>query len=198
MIQRAVGRHTSLQDPWQRMACNVPLGAYGKGARRGFRWYFSGESRVEVQSVDDVIDWLMMCTYVRDEQLFFEADYWQHPCTLEQIGKGDCEDFSLWAWRKLAELGECVEFVAGRCRRAAPPNDGHTWVHLRRDDSIIVLDPTMSTPDAMLRPLEAVKSDYLPEVSVEASFARYAYVGYLMRSHGQDLGHSNDAPPRRG
>lgn len=195
MFERAVGRRTALQDPWHRMACTVPLGAYGKGARRGFRWYFRGTSRVPVESVDGVIEWLMACTYVRDEQLFFEADYWQHPCTFEQLRKGDCEDFSLWAWRKLAELGESVEFVAGRCRRAVPPNDGHTWVHLRRDATIFVLDPTMPTTEAMLRPLEAVREDYLPEVSVEASFTRFAYAGYLMRGEGNRTGAAKAIQP---
>jgi hypothetical protein len=187
MIQRAVGWRTVQQDPWQRVACTVPLSAYGRGARRGFRWYFRGTSRVAVQSVEDVLDWLGTCSYIRDEALFFEADYWQHPCTLEHLRKGDCEDFALWAWRKLAELGECVEFVAGRCRRSAAaaedtPGDGHTWVHLRRDDAVLLLDPTMPSPSSMLRPLDAVRDDYLPEVSVEASFARFAYVGYLHSS----------------
>jgi hypothetical protein len=186
MIQRAVGRHTVRRDPWERVACTVPLSAYGLGARRGFPWYFEGQSRVSVGSVDDVLAWLASCHYVRDETLFFEPDFWQHPCTLEHLGKGDCEDFALWAWRKLAELGEHAEFVAGRCRvlpssRSGNLGNGHAWVHLRRNDDMLLLDPTMSTSAAMLRPLSAVRDDYLPEVSVDTTFTRYAYLGYLQR-----------------
>ena len=179
MLQRAVGLRGPRRDPWQRVACTVPLSAYGQGARHGFRWYFDGDSRVKVHSLEDVLAWLQACTYMPDRQLFYEADYWQHPCTFEQIRKGDCEDFALWAWRKLAELEYRVEFVAGRCRKADSDQRGHTWVHVHRDAGLWLLDPTMPTPGSMLCPLEEVRDDYLPEVSVEATFARYAYLGYL-------------------
>jgi hypothetical protein len=45
--------------------------------------------------------------------LFGEADFWQHPSTFERLRTGDCEDFAVWAWRKLIELGYDVDLVAG-------------------------------------------------------------------------------------
>jgi predicted transglutaminase-like cysteine proteinase len=34
----------------------------------------------------------------------------EHPGAFERRRRGDCEDFALWAWRKLAEVGVDAEF----------------------------------------------------------------------------------------
>ena len=87
---------------------------FGDGARHGFEWVFEGASAVDVSSVDDILEWLRGCRYETDESLFVESDFWQHPRTFEQFKRGDCEDFALWAWRKLVELGLDASLIIGR------------------------------------------------------------------------------------
>jgi hypothetical protein len=156
------------------------------GARRAFTWYFQGESSVEVDSLPAIQDWLLGCEYARDPDLFQEEDFWQHPCTFEELRQGDCEDFSLWTWRKLIYLGHDAEFVAGRCRMPGCAASGHTWVLLRQEGVLYVFDPVMRDRDEMIRPLEEVRHEYIPEVSVDQAFSRYVYTGYFLRRRGQE------------
>ena len=92
----------------------VSTTAFGPGSRCDFSHYFEGESHVPVSSIDDIVKWLTSCEYVTDLALFHEQDVWQHPAAFEQLRRGDCEDFALWAWRKLAEVGVEAEFYVGR------------------------------------------------------------------------------------
>ena len=78
--------------------------AFGPGSRCDFAHYFEGESHVPVASIDDIVRWLTSCEYDTDIALFHEQDVWQHPADFEQLRRGDCEDFALWAWGKLAEI----------------------------------------------------------------------------------------------
>ncbi len=106
-------------------------------------------------------------------------DYWQHPCAFEQRRVGDCEDFALWAWRKLVCLGYNAEFVAGFSVDADGALRGHTWILLRPGGNIYLFDPVLGERAPMLMPLSAVKRSYIPEVSVGPDFTRYAYNGCL-------------------
>ena len=92
----------------------VPATAFGPGSHQPFARYFDGESSVGVTSIDDIVDWLGRCEYVSDAEQFHEQDVWQEPCAFERRRRGDCEDFALWAWRKLAEIGVDAEFFVGR------------------------------------------------------------------------------------
>jgi hypothetical protein len=194
-IARLLLRTLPLEDPWQRFASAVPLGVYGLGARRDFNWYFEGESAVQVRSIGEVQEWLLGCAYVSDPNLFQEADFWQHPCTFEQLRKGDCEDFSLWAWRKLVRLGYDAEFVAGRCVQpgCAETDHGHTWVVFRENGAVYLFDPTIRACAHMIRPLDTVRCEYIPEVSVDQHFTRYAYAGYYLRRRGENAPPSHPA-----
>ena len=183
-ITRLLLRTAALDDPWARFAHAVPLHRYGLGARRDFRWYFEGESTIPVTSLAEVQDWLLGCAYVRDPDLFQTADFWQHPLTFEQLRRGDCEDFTLWAWRKLVRLGYDAEFVAGHAAQPGACPGGHTWILLRDGGEPRLFDPVLRRRALMIRPLEAVRYEDVPEVSVDRRFARYAYAGYLLRRHG--------------
>ena len=185
-VSRLLLRAVPIGDAWKRFPSAVPLGVYGIGARQAFTWYFQGESTVEVFSIEEIQDWLLGCEYARDPDLFQEADFWQHPCTFEELRQGDCEDFSLWAWRKLIRLGYDAEFVAGRCRMPGCAASGHTWVLLRKDGEKFVFDPVMRDREEMIRPLSAVRHEYIPEVSVDRAFRRYVYSGYFLRRRGQE------------
>ncbi len=169
-----------VQDRWKRYPQNVPLRAYGKGARHEFSWYLHGESSVEVNSLDQIVKWLAACTYTRDSELFLEADYWQHPCVFEALRQGDCEDFALWAWRKLARLGYDAEFVAGYVQHEGA-HRGHAWVLIREGDQTYLFDPVLRAEAVMIVPLDEVAAVYVPEVSIDAELTQYVYGGYLHR-----------------
>lgn len=179
-FRRLLLQTMAAKDPWTRYAYGVPLHVYGLGARRDFRWYFEGESAVAIRSVEDVQDWLLGCEYARDPDLFQEADFWQHPRTFEHLRKGDCEDFSLWTWRKLVRMGYDAEFVAGQSLVEGHTLP-HTFVVYREGTRTLLFDPVIRDRGRMIRPLKDVAASYVPEVSVDGSFARYAYLGYFLR-----------------
>lgn len=182
-LARLLLRTVSLENPWERYVSSVPLKVYGLGAQRDFCWYFEGESTVEVASIEDMKEWLLGCDYASDPDLFQQVDFWQHPCTFEQLRKGDCEDFSLWAWRKLVRLGYDAEFVAGRCVQpgCTETHHGHTWIVFRKDGVTYLFDPIIRARSHMVEPLDAVRHEYIPEVSVDGHFTRYAYAGYYLK-----------------
>ena len=188
-LSRLLMRLLPLDNPWERFASSVPLSVYGMGAQREFRWYFEGRSSVEIQSIEEIQEWLLGCEYVSDPDLFQEADFWQHPCTFEQLRKGDCEDFALWAWRKLVRLGYQAEFVAGQFVLPGCPDPdyghGHTWLLFKKEGVLYLFDPIIRERDHMIQPLDAVCHDYTPEVSVDQHFNRYAYAGYYLKRRGE-------------
>ena len=96
----------------------VPATAFGPGSRQRFSHDFEGESAVHVQSIDDIAAWLSRREYVSDVEQFHEPDLWQQPCEFERRQRGDCEDFALWTWRKLIEIGVEAEFFVGRVAAA--------------------------------------------------------------------------------
>lgn len=178
---RSLLRTVPLCDPWKRYAFAVPTHLYGLGAEEDFTWYFEGESRVQVQTLAEVVDWLRGCTYAHDDTVFQTEDYWQHPLTFERFRVGDCEDFALWAWRKLTRLGYDAEFVAGHSQVSSCHRSGHAWVHVSDGATTYLLDGIMPCHHTALQPLETLREDYLPEVSIDGSLQRYAYAGYFQR-----------------
>lgn len=184
-LQRPLYRlllHTiPLDDPWRRYPHPVPLHRFGQGARHDFGWYFEGESQVEVGSLAEIQTWLLGCRYRRDGDLFHEADFWQHPRTFERLRQGDCEDFALWAWRKLVRLGFEAEFVAGHRRHRRGPAEPHAWVLFRREGQLHVFEAVAREAERMVRPLAAVHERYAPEVAVDARLQRYVFAAYYRR-----------------
>src|SRR6186997_2101769 len=118
------------KSSWKRLSLPVPIGAFGPGSQREFAHYFEGESGVRVESIDEIVEWLLTCQYMTDATQFNERDLWQHPIAFEQLRCGDCEDFALWAWRKLADIGIDAEFYVGRVVLGGEPGTDrqHAWV----------------------------------------------------------------------
>lgn len=161
-------------DPWDRIEVGFALRHLGSGARYDFGWYFEGESAVPVNSLHELRSWLRGCRYVRDEHLFHERDYWQHPRTFEQLRRGDCEDFALWAWRKLVELGHDADFVVGSCT-GEPPGHRHAWVIYREGGVEYLMEP-----GNWVRPLREVRAEYRPFFGVGPDRRRFTFAGYLL------------------
>jgi hypothetical protein len=178
-----LGPRAPVDDPWERSSAALPARAFGRGSVRDFRWYFERESEVRVASLDDVCDWLLGCAYVSDRELFNEADFWQHPGTFERLRQGDCEDYALWAWRKLVELGVDAELVAGRWDVTRADAGHHAWVVFREGDAEFVLEAVARTRAAMVRPLAEVRAQYRPHAAVNARFETTAFAGALLTEH---------------
>jgi hypothetical protein len=164
----------------------VPTTAFGPGSRRPFAEYFEGDSSVRVQSIDDIVSWLQGCEYVTDVELFHERDYWQHPSAFEQRRCGDCEDFALWAWRKLAEIGVDADFCVGSVISLdeSPEIDRqHAWVVFRAGDTAYLFEPAARIGSLMIRPLADAIHEYVPHFAVNHRFETQAFAGCASESH---------------
>jgi hypothetical protein len=173
------------ESPWDRVPMRVPQTAFGPGSRQPFAAYFEGASGVRVHSLDDIVTWLQTCEYVSDAELFHERDVWQHPAAFEQRRRGDCEDFALWAWRKLAELGIDAEFCVGRviCGDRSRCGYQHAWVIYRVNESVFLFEPAAETPSRMIRPLADAMADYVPHFAVDHRFDTTAFAGCALDVH---------------
>ncbi len=101
------------------------------------------------------------CRYVSDENQFGRKDYWQPPEQFEEGKKGDCDDFSLWAWRQLIQMGYETRFVTGMVGRY---REGHAWVTFKKDGKYFLLEP-LSWPVGLWQPRLSIIR-YKPKFSV--------------------------------
>jgi len=168
-------------SPWERIQIDVPATAFGPGARRQFVHYFEGDSLVAVSSIDDIVAWLQTCEYVSDVDQFHEPDVWQRPSDFERRRRGDCEDFALWAWRKLIEIGVDAEFFVGRvvCGDDGSVARQHAWIVYRCDDEVYLFEPAARDRANMIQPWCAVKDHYIPHFAVNGCSVTSAFVGCL-------------------
>lgn len=166
----------SKDDLWSATYQNIPLKFYGGGADQNFDYYLSRSSGVVVSSVRDVTHWLLGCEYISDPEQFNKRDHWQHPVDFEVTRRGDCEDFALWTWRKLVELGHDAEFMVGKWI-----HDGrvgtHAWVFLRHEGEMFVLETTGRSLERIVHLHEDVKDRYVPFASVDAGLRKKVYNG---------------------
>lgn len=176
---RVAARLLGRESVWEPVRIAVPAGAFGPGSRRPFSSYFKGKSSVRVQSIDDIVEWLQACEYVSDIELFHEQDVWQHPRAFEKRRRGDCEDFALWAWRKLAEIGIDAELCVGRmiCGERPEVDRQHAWVVFRVDGTSYLFEPAARVRSRMIRPLADVSDAYVPHFAVNHRFDTQAFIG---------------------
>ena len=163
----------------------VPATAFGPGSRWQFSHYFEGTSCVPATSIDDIVKWLGTCEYVSDLDQFHEPDLWQQPCAFEQRQRGDCEDFALWTWRKLIEIGIEAEFFVGRIVCGGDPaiDRQHAWVVYRSRRDVYLFEPAARDEQRMIQPWSAVKDDYVPHFAVDHRFVTSAFAGCILDSH---------------
>jgi hypothetical protein len=178
-VMRLAWQYVDDGDAWQSLPHDVPLFQYAPGCKREFQWYLDGESAVDVSSVDDICDWLLGCEYRSDWELFRQDDFWQHPITFEQLRKGDCEDFALWAWRKLRRIGLETELMLGQwLARGVPGDHYHAWVVFRDPEGHqYLLESVARARPRMVQPLAMARADYRPHLSVGHDLTRRVYAG---------------------
>ena len=164
---------------------DVPAAAFGPGSRWQFAHYFEGQSSVPARSIDDIVGWLANCEYASDLEQFHERDLWQQPCEFEQRRRGDCEDFALWTWRKLAEIGIEAELFVGRVACGDEPaiDRQHAWVVYRSGRDVFLFEPAARDRHRMIQPWSMVKDAYVPHFAVDHRFITSAFVGCILDSH---------------
>jgi hypothetical protein len=156
------------------------LSLYGSGLRNDFANFLEGPSSVSVSSVGEIQDWLVGCRYESDESLFGESDYWQHPSEFERMRAGDCEDFAIWAWRKLIGLGYDAELIVGRRVHNGQMFGRHVWVLFRSKGAEYLLEPGNKPKDRMIWRFPDAKNLYIPEFGVDRTGKRFAFSGILI------------------
>jgi hypothetical protein len=179
-LWRLAVRTLPVADPWERIDAQPKLRMYGGGARLDFAQYLEGVRLVSLGSLAEVQDWLLGCRYEHDEVLFGEADFWQHPSTFERLRAGDCEDYAVWTWRKLIEIGYDVDLVAGWCVQEGELTGRHAWLLLRQEGVEYVFEPAAKERSQMLRPLAEVRHAYVPQFGVDRCAKRFAFSGYIL------------------
>ncbi|MGB8064598.1 MAG: transglutaminase domain-containing protein [Candidatus Sulfotelmatobacter sp.] len=123
--------------------------------------YISQPLTIKCSTIGEIRAFLMGCKYVSDKELFGRDDYWQPPEDFEKRKKGDCEDFALWTWRQLLNLGYDARFVGGSAGRYGT---GHAWVEYFQDGKCFLLEPLYCRVGYTMPRLSTLR--YEPRISV--------------------------------
>lgn len=182
--RRVDGAELALGSPWIRLPLSPPLGAYGPGADCDFTDYLAGDTRVEATTPTGIANWLLSCHYADDRTLLDAPDHWQHPRGFEIVRCGDCEDFSLWAWRKLVDASFDADFVVGNRRVANGSVGRHAWVLFRDGGSEFVFDSVERSLARIIRSRVEAGDEYEPQVGVDARGLRFAFAGLYRTDWG--------------
>src|SRR6266516_2878744 len=75
--------------------------------------YITQPLSVQCRNLSEIRKFLAGFSYVSDKDLFGMDDFWQPPEEFERRKRGDCEDFALWTWRQLINLGYRARYVLG-------------------------------------------------------------------------------------
>ncbi len=135
--------------------------------------YFSRPLTVRCESLEDMRKFLSGCRAVSDEKLFGKEDYWQPPDEFEQRKAGDCEDFSLWTWRQLINMGYDARIVFGRSGRYGI---GHAWVSFFEDGKCYLLEPQATLLGLTLPRLSSLR--YEPRFSISWNHGEFKYYAH--------------------
>ncbi len=121
-------------------------------------------------SIEEIRSFLRTCTYVSDEEQFNKEDYWLSPDRFEKLRKGDCEDFSLWTWRQLMQLGYETRLAVGRM---GDLGGGHVWVAYKDAGKWFFLEATAAWRKRPYPRLWCRR--YQPEISIQWNGKKLEY-----------------------
>jgi hypothetical protein len=123
--------------------------------------YISQPLTVQCSSMRELREFLSTCEYVSDKELFGKDEYWQPPEDFEKRKKGDCEDFALWTWRQLLNMGYDARFVGGSSGRYGA---GHAWVEYFQEGKCFLLEALFCRAGMTMPRLSTLR--YEPKLSV--------------------------------
>jgi hypothetical protein len=132
--------------------------------------YVSQPLTVKCANLADVRRFLSACKGVSDRDQFGREDYWQPPEQFEETKKGDCEDFALWTWRQLIDLGYDARVVFGRQGRYGI---GYAWVEFFTKDKCYLVEPQLGFLGEAMPRLGTLH--YHPKLSVAWNKGKLCY-----------------------
>jgi len=135
--------------------------------------YVSQPLAIHCKTIEELRQFLRGCRGVSDEELFGKQEYWQPPEEFEKRKAGDCEDFSLWTWRQLVEMGFDARVVFGRHGRYGI---GHAWVEFFQDGTCFLVEPQARGLGLRLPRLSTLAYD--PKFSVSWNGDRLKYYAH--------------------
>jgi len=74
---------------WERVPVHVPGERVRAGLAAAFADYFKGESRVRVESIDDIVAWVQTCEYVHRPRVVSPAGFLAASRHLREAERGD-------------------------------------------------------------------------------------------------------------
>jgi hypothetical protein len=111
--------------------------------------------------LEDLRRFLKTCRGVSDKEQFGQDHYWMPPEEFEKSRKGDCDDFAMYAWRQLLEMGYKARFGAGTVGDALSK---HAWATFEKGGKHYLLEPQACFLSLRFPRLDALR--YRPDVSV--------------------------------
>jgi len=164
---------------WESRYQNIPNKFFGHGCIEKFEHYISGTSKIEINSIEELCDWLLGCRYIPDPIKKGVRDHWSHPDEFEYERSGDCEDYALWTWRKLKEMRYHAEFTVGKWVHADGRIGTHAWVILYRGNDTYVLETTGKSRERIIKPIKQAKFEYIPFAAVDTQLRKKVYNGIV-------------------
>jgi len=164
---------------WEYRYQNIPNKFFGHGCEHPFSHYLSGHSKVKVDSLDQLCDWLLGFRYIPDRVKKGVRDHWSHPDEFEYERSGDCEDYALWAWRKLKEMRYDAEFTVGKWLHADGRVGTHAWVIVFSANERYLLETTGRSKDRMIKTMELAMTEYIPFAAIDTRLQKKVYMGII-------------------
>jgi hypothetical protein len=127
-----------------------------------FGRYVARPLQINCVSLQELRTFLTGCKQASDKETFGKSDYWLPPDEFEKTRQGDCDEFALWTWRQLMQMGYKSRFVAGLFGRYRA---GHAWVTFEYQGKAYIADGTRAPLGMNLPRLQTLK--YHPIYSVE-------------------------------
>jgi len=144
--------------------------------------YVSHPLAVQCKTLEEVRQFLKTCRPVTDKELFGKLDYWQPPEEFEKLRKGDCDDFALWTWRQLLDMGYDARVVFGRSGRYGV---GHAWVTFEDAGKTFLIEPMFRLRGTSFPRLLTLQ--YYPALSAKWDGTRISFYSHTSRNSGVGL-----------
>lgn len=176
----------AISDAYEPMSLPMSRTQHGAPPQRAFADYLAGPSTIAVTSLAEIDTFLRGCTYVSSPAR--DPDWTTLASHFEMQRCGNCLDHSLWAWRKLRELGQPAELVVGVVDPNQVPLMRHAWVVFQQETRRVRLETiTKEAEQPMLQHIHPHADEYWPEIGVSRDGVPFGYAG-MVRFHNVDAG----------
>ncbi|HZZ81543.1 MAG TPA: hypothetical protein VFE62_23780 [Gemmataceae bacterium] len=147
-----------------------------------FQEYLNRNSDIHVESLEEIEQWLLTCTYARRES--YAEKVWPISVEFECRKTGDCLDHSLWAWKKLHELGFTPLFMYGQTRlddsvAFVKSDQPHHWVQFEHAGTEFLLESTWKDQPQLAVSLYDISSYYQPWLAIDTELRYFMFPGWI-------------------